>query len=119
MVSPDLGAFSTLWTRAEGVQAKSRAAMAETLHIPKGTGHPTPSEPLRRPMDEAKQVRCPLISISEFARIVPEAGMKKLLLIILALAAIVIAVTWLARKLGEHEERVREENRRILQGERP
>ena len=45
--------------------------------------------------------------------------MKKLLLAILALAAIVIAVAWLARKLGEHEERVSEENRRILQGEKP
>ena len=45
--------------------------------------------------------------------------MKKLLIAILVLAAIVIAVTWLARKLGEHEKRVGEENRRILQGERP
>jgi len=44
--------------------------------------------------------------------------MKKLLLAILVLAAIVIAVTWLARKLGEHEERVEEENRRILRERR-
>jgi hypothetical protein len=44
--------------------------------------------------------------------------MKKLLLVILVLAAIVMGIAWLARKLGEHEERVREENRRILQEER-
>jgi hypothetical protein len=44
--------------------------------------------------------------------------MKKLLLIILVLAAIVIAAVWLAGKLGEHEERVEEENRRILREER-
>jgi uncharacterized protein YxeA len=47
-----------------------------------------------------------------------EAGMKKLLLIILVLVAIVIAAFWLARKLVEHEEHVGEENRRILQERR-